>query len=138
MEISARVPGTSNIYGKKKITGRDSEKKCMETIPESFGRGRPVAEFGKIICIVIGFIQKNTMLSFGSFMVGDDEVKLLKEFTVFLENHKPFGNRPVQLCAHNGKEFDYPYIARRMIINRLKIPSLLDNAGKKTMGGAIN
>jgi hypothetical protein len=35
------------------------------------------------------------------------------------------------LCAHNGKEFDFPYIARRMIINRMVVPEILDNAGKK-------
>jgi DNA polymerase elongation subunit (family B) len=35
------------------------------------------------------------------------------------------------LCAHNGREFDFPYIARRMIISRLEIPGILDNAGKK-------
>jgi hypothetical protein len=40
-------------------------------------------------------------------------------------------NREALLCAHNGKEFDYPYIARRMIINRIVIPEILDNAGKK-------
>lgn len=100
-----------------------------ETIPESFGRGGLYAEFGKIICIVVGYIKKD-MLHIRSF-AGDDEIEVLKTFTHFLENHKPFGNRPVQLCAHNGKEFDYPYIARRMIINRLKIPALLDNSGKK-------
>lgn len=99
-----------------------------ETIPESFGRGGLYAEFGKIICIVTGYIQKDK-LHIRSF-AGDDEVQLLKEFSIFIEHHKPF-SRPVQLCAHNGKEFDYPYIARRMIVNRLKIPALLDNAGKK-------
>lgn len=112
----------------EKIT-RQKLLKENETIPESFGRGGLYAEFGKIICIVTGFIQKDK-LHIKSF-AGDDEVILLKAFTHFLENHKPFGNRPVQLCAHNGKEFDYPYIARRMIINRLKIPALLDNSGKK-------
>ena len=40
-------------------------------------------------------------------------------------------NREIQLCAHNGKEFDYPYIARRMIINKIVVPEILDNAGKK-------
>ena len=41
------------------------------------------------------------------------------------------GRRNIILCAHNGKEFDFPYMARRMLINRLKLPSLLDIAGKK-------
>jgi len=122
------VPLPLQHLWEEKIT-RQKLLRENETIPESYGRAGLYAEFGKIICIVVGFIQKNT-LHIRSF-AGDDEVNLLKEFSNFLESHKPFGNRPVQLCAHNGKEFDYPYIARRMIINRLKIPALLDNSGKK-------
>jgi hypothetical protein len=40
-------------------------------------------------------------------------------------------NSNLQLCAHNGKEFDFPYIARRMLINGIKLPTILDVAGKK-------
>lgn len=123
----SEVPEPLQHLWEEKIT-RQRLLKENETIPESFGRGGLYAEFGKIICIVTGFIKKDTM-HIRNF-AGDDEVQLLKDFSAFLEQHKPF-NRPVQLCAHNGKEFDYPYIARRMIINRLKIPALLDNAGKK-------
>lgn len=122
------VPEPLQHLWEEKIT-RQKLLKENETISESYGRGGLYAEFGKIICIVVGFIQKDK-LHIRSF-AGDDEITLLKTFTHFLENHKPFGNRPLQLCAHNGKEFDYPYIARRMIINRLKIPALLDNSGKK-------
>jgi uncharacterized protein YprB with RNaseH-like and TPR domain len=61
---------------------------------------------------------------------GKDEKLLLSEFSgmlsKFSRNHKES-----LLCAHNGKEFDFPYIARRMIINGLIIPEILDNAGKK-------
>jgi len=121
------IPEPLQHLWEEKIT-RQKLLKENETIPESYSRAGLYAEFGKIICIVVGFIQKET-LHIRSF-AGDDEVSLLKAFTHFIENHKPF-NRPVQLCAHNGKEFDYPYIARRMIINRLKITALLDNAGKK-------
>jgi 3'-5' exonuclease len=121
------IPEPLQHLWEEKIT-RQKLLKENETIPESYGRAGLYAEFGKIICIVVGFIQKD-ILHIRNF-AGDDEVKLLKDFSNFLEQHKPF-NRPVQLCAHNGKEFDYPYIARRMIINRLKIPALLDNSGKK-------
>jgi len=121
------VPVPLQHLWEEKIT-RQKLLKENETIPESYGRGGLYAEFGKIICIVVGFIKKDIM-HIQSFD-GDYEIQLLKNFSSFLEHHKPF-NRPVQLCAHNGKEFDYPYIARRMIINRLKIPALLDNSGKK-------
>ena len=35
------------------------------------------------------------------------------------------------LAAHNGKEFDFPFIARRMVINNVPIPGPLDNSAKK-------
>ena len=60
---------------------------------------------------------------------GDDEKNLLDEFADVLNNHY---NSPTQLlCGHNGKEFDFPYIARRMVINRIHVPKILDMVGKK-------
>ena len=55
---------------------------------------------------------------------------LLSEFSAMLSKFSRT-NKEALLCAHNGKEFDFPYIARRMIINGLVIPEILDNAGKK-------
>jgi len=60
---------------------------------------------------------------------GDDEITLLAEFSEMINRHTR--GREILLCAHNGKEFDYPYMARRMLINGLHIPEILDNAGKK-------
>ena len=54
---------------------------------------------------------------------------MLKDFKNLLETH--FNKTQHVLCAHNGKEFDFPYIARRMIINRIDIPFKLDLFGKK-------
>jgi 3'-5' exonuclease len=89
------------------------------------------SEFGKIICISVGLIKdKNPYsLRLKSFY-GDDEKSVLSDFSSMLSKFSKT-NREVILCAHNGKEFDYPYIARRMIINGLIIPPILDNAGKK-------
>ena len=61
---------------------------------------------------------------------GEDEKALLSDFSAMLTKFCKT-NREAILCAHNGKEFDYPYIARRMIINGLIIPEILDNSGKK-------
>ncbi len=89
------------------------------------------AEFGKIICISCGIIAKEdneTTLRIKSFY--DDEEKLLLDnFSKMLR--KSFYDDTKYLCAHNGKEFDFPYIARRMLINGLKIPHILNVAGKK-------
>ncbi len=89
------------------------------------------AEFGKIICISAGvIIQKNgeryyRVKSFHD----DDEKKLLLAFNDMLE--KFTSNPGKKLCAHNGQEFDYPYIARRTLINGLRLPKILDVAGAK-------
>ncbi len=97
---------------------------------EVYERAGIYAEFGKIICISVGFIKEKDPFSFRlkSFF-GDDEKALLSEFSEILGKFTK--HREALLCAHNGKEFDYPYIARRMIINNLVIPDILDNAGKK-------
>jgi len=98
---------------------------------EIYERAGIYSEFGKIICITCGFIvQKNgektiRLRSFAS----DDEKKLLHDFANMLDGH--FSSPQHLLCAHNGKEFDFPYIARRTLINGLKLPKSLDIAGKK-------
>jgi DNA polymerase elongation subunit (family B) len=59
----------------------------------------------------------------------DDEETLLKQFKGLLEEHY---NTPYHiLCGHNAKEFDFPYICRRMLIHGIKLPAILDIAGKK-------
>ncbi|MBS1517632.1 MAG: 3'-5' exonuclease [Bacteroidetes bacterium] len=88
------------------------------------------SEFGKIICISCGVFtgEKDNKFRVKSYY-GDDEKEILNEFSGLLE--KNFSSPDNYLCAHNGKEFDYPYIARRCIINGIRIPAILDNSGKK-------
>ena len=85
------------------------------------------AEFGKIICISTG-VFRNQTLWIKSFS-GDDETMLLTGFCDLL--NKAAEKRFSYLCAHNGKEFDYPYIIRRLLINGLPVPAILDLSGKK-------
>jgi predicted PolB exonuclease-like 3'-5' exonuclease len=89
------------------------------------------AEFGKIVCISAGFIYRkngNDFFRVKSFY-GDDESKLLIEFCAMLEL---FGRpQEINLCGHNIKEFDVPYICRRLLVNGLPIPAVLDVASKK-------
>jgi uncharacterized protein YprB with RNaseH-like and TPR domain len=89
------------------------------------------AEFGKIVCISVGFFTNfntnNRVFRVTSFY--GDEAKILIDFKNLLDTHY---NKPYHvLCAHNGKEFDFPYIARRMIINQIKLPEKLNLFGKK-------
>ena len=111
---------------KSKFIGGDSESP-----EEVYERAGIYAEFGKIVCISVGFIKvdggiKNLRLK--SFY-SDDEKELLVDFFDLLNNY--YNSRDNLLCAHNGKEFDFPYIARRALINGIKIPEILDLAGKK-------
>ncbi len=86
-----------------------------------------MAEFGKIICISIGMVEKNETLKIKSFS-GHDERKLLQEFGELFNSPRL---REVILCAHNGKEFDFPWIARRFLINGMQPPMPFQLFGKK-------
>ncbi len=89
------------------------------------------SEFAKVACISIGLVvQKDgeQQIRLKSF-AGTDEKELLQEFIDLVETK--FAMPGYMLCAHNGKEFDYPFLSRRMLINGLKLPNLLNIAGKK-------
>lgn len=121
------APAMQNLWEKKSKQFRNPD----QTARDVYERAGIYSEFGKIICISVGLIrEKNPFIFRLKSFFGKDEKLLLSEFsgmlTRFSRNHK----EPL-LCAHNGKEFDFPYIARRMIINGLIIPEILDNAGKK-------
>jgi predicted PolB exonuclease-like 3'-5' exonuclease len=92
-----------------------------------YDRAGIYSEFGKIICISVGLFDfADNVYSFRlKSFYGDDEKELLIEFTELLDS------KDYTLCGHNSKEFDFPYIARRCLINGIQIPKLLDSAGKK-------
>jgi DNA polymerase elongation subunit (family B) len=102
-----------------------------ETEEELFSRSGIYAEFGKIVCISAGKIYRkgeDRIFRVKSFY-GSDEPALLKDFLRVLENF--MANPQHRICAHNGQEFDFPYIARRTLINGLKLPPVFDIAGAK-------
>ncbi len=88
------------------------------------------AEFSKIICISMGRFKIENgerIFSVKSFY-GDDEKMLLEEFAEMLNQQQIFRF----ICGHNIKEFDVPFIARRMLINQIQLPAIIDLAGKKS------
>lgn len=112
----------------KKTAYQRSEKKTAE---EFYNRAGIWAEFGKIVCISVGYFtffntpnQKFRVTSFYG-----EETKILLDFKNLLDTH--FDKKQHLLCAHNGKEFDFPFIARRMIIKRIPLPKKLNLFGKK-------
>lgn len=117
---------------------KNPETETPETI---YPRAAIYAEFGKIICISCGCIQgsgENRKLVIKSYS-GDDEKKLLEDFCAVLQSWGKDNEKlrsdddpnKKYLCAHNGKEFDFPYLCRRLIVNNIPLPGILKMQGKK-------
>lgn len=102
-----------------------------EFSPEAFYERAGIwAEFGRIVCISVGYFAfKGETRSFRTTSFYGEEKELLLAFKNLLESH--FNTPRHLLCAHNGKEFDFPYIARRMIIHNIALPHKLNLFGKK-------
>ncbi|HKL07968.1 MAG TPA: 3'-5' exonuclease [Bacteroidales bacterium] len=116
------------FWEKKSSFFRDEE----QTAADVYQRAGIYAEYGKIICISVGIVvnkNEGQFFRLKSFY-GNDEKLLLTEFAEMLNKYYA-KNNGIYLCAHNGKEFDFPYISRRMLINGIKLPVILDVAGKK-------
>jgi DNA polymerase elongation subunit (family B) len=106
-----------------------NEQRTFEQLYDD--RAGILAEFGKIVCISVGHVhetRQGKQIRLKSFY-HDDEETLLKQFKQLLDDRY---NSPYHiLVGHNAKEFDFPYICRRMLINGISLPAILDIAGKK-------
>ncbi len=102
-----------------------------EYTPEAFyDRAGIWAEFGKIVCISVGYFTfKGDIRHFRVTSFFGEERQILHDFSNLLTNH--FNQPQHVLCGHNAKEFDIPFLARRMIINQMPIPNKLNLFGKK-------
>ena len=108
-------------------------QKTEETASEDlyFDKGAIYAEFGKIVSIALGFYTEHENNKIGIRVKGiadHDEVKLLQQFNGIIEK---LDQVSLKFCAHNGKEFDYPYLSRRMLVNGIDIPETLELRNKK-------
>jgi 3'-5' exonuclease len=123
------VPELGKEFWNKKaqMLRKDKEFDTPETL---YDRAGIYAEFGKIVCLSCGIIsgsgddKKITLKSFCC----DEEKTILADFSDML---KKWSGVDRVLCAHNGKEFDFPYLSRRMVINQLPVPDMLQLAGKR-------
>ncbi len=102
-------------------------RKENETAEDVYNRAGIYAEFGKIVCISVGVIN-NSNLRVKSF-ASEDEKKLLMEFAEMIKAWDPNGRKI--LCGHNIREFDVPYISRRMMVNGIQLPASFDLSTKK-------
>jgi DNA polymerase elongation subunit (family B) len=127
LDFDSLPPHFKEFWEKKS----SSFRKENESAADVYHQAGLHAEFGKIICISVGIInriKKENFFRVKSFF-GDDEKKLLSDFSDMLRNY--LNRKEILLCAHNGKNFDFPFIARRMLINGIELPDILDTAGKK-------
>lgn len=107
------------------------QQKDEVTSEEIYEKAGIYAEFAKIVCISTAIVYKEKSkrkIRVKSFY-DHDEKKMLEEFATLVNAH--FNTENNFLCAHNGKEFDFPFICRRMLINGLKLPAILNVNGKK-------
>jgi len=108
-----------------------TQEQAAELYPEKAGI---FAEFGKIVCISVGIMvwnatEKEYQLRLKSF-ADHDEKKLLEDFNKLIEQYYKNPNKHF-LCGHNLREFDVPYMCRRMVKHQMLLPKMLDLAGKK-------
>lgn len=123
----ASLPEGLQKHWKRKAEMLDQEAEPGKLFSD---RGAIYSEFGKVIVIGVGFfhfVEGDQKMQFRcKAFAGDDEKSVLSAFVQFLQK-----TRYQFLCAHNGKEFDFPYLCRRMLVNGISLPSILDISGKK-------
>ena len=123
-----------NVLSEEKKMLYDSKTKYQRTegiLAADFYHNAGIwAEFGKIICISVGFFTlKNENKSFRVRSFFGEEQKILQDFSALLNQ---FFSQPQHLlCGHNVKEFDFPYMIRRMIIHGMPVPNKLQLFGRK-------
>lgn len=124
-EMSERLQAQ---WDRKSTFLRSEEEESPKALYED--RGGIYAEFGKVVSISVGFFTYvGPELSLRvKALYNNDESILLNEFNELLQK---FDGKNLTLCGHNGKEFDFPYLCRRMLVNGIKLPAVLDTAGKK-------
>jgi 3'-5' exonuclease len=89
------------------------------------------AEFGKVVAVAVGYIRNDKagspQLRVKAF-ASENESDILESFKELVNK---FDKDKLVLCAHNGKEFDFPYLCRRMVLNAIQLPAILDISGRK-------
>ena len=120
------LPEKTKTLWEKKTQNQRKE----DISPEEFyyERAGILAEFGKIVCLSCGLVIDDQKIRIKSFC-GDDEKQILEDFCRLLQSS--YFKPDLLLCAHNGKEFDFPFLARRMVIHQIKLPRILQMYGKK-------
>lgn len=122
-------PVTAQLFAEK--TRYEQERNSRSAAELYVEKGGILAEFGRIVCIGVGALVKRGEQRVFRVTTyhGHDERELLLRFTTLLNEH--YDRSEHKLCAHNGREFDFPWIARRCVVHRIALPRLLDIGGLK-------
>ncbi len=113
--------GTKDLWNKKWQYNKDI------TPEQQYAKAGIYAEFAKVVCIGLGYYHQNKFRV--KTIASANEKEVLEQFAELLQQH--FNTDLHFLCAHNGKEFDFPFLCRRFLINNLVLPNLLQLQGKK-------
>ncbi|WP_317898750.1 3'-5' exonuclease [Aurantibacillus circumpalustris] len=99
-----------------------------EVPPEQqYAKAGIYAEFARVVCIGLGFYNNKKFRV--KTIASENEMEILTQFADLLKQH--FNSSSHLLCAHNGKEFDFPFLCRRFLINNLPLPKTLQLQGLK-------
>jgi predicted PolB exonuclease-like 3'-5' exonuclease len=112
---------SKELWNKKWQYSRDTSPE------EQYNKAGIYAEFAKVVCIGLGYYNNNKLRL--KAISGENEAELLTQFSELLNTH--FNSNTHVLCAHNGKEFDFPFLCRRYFINNIALPKLLQIQGLK-------
>lgn len=103
---------------------------------EQYSKSGIYAEFAKIICIGLGYVDANGQIQL-KVLFNQDEAQLLNEFNAVLYKFYQYVfktyNAEYNLCAHNGREFDFPFLCRRMLVNNISIPDILKSGRRELL-----
>jgi hypothetical protein len=116
------------LWDKKSLLIDNQNPKTDETFAEKAGI---YAEFGKIICIGLGYFVKSKSAYTLKIktLANHDEKVILEDFKVVCNK---FFKAPLkQFCGHNIREFDIPYICRRTFINQMSLPDIIADLQNK-------
>ena len=120
-EYKALSETEKDLWNKKWVYSKDIDPE------QQYAKAGIYVEFAKVVCIGLGYMSEGKFRT--KAIAGDDEKELLTEFSKLLDQH--FNTKEHFLCAHNGKEFDYPFLCRRLLVNRIPLPKLLQLQGLK-------
>jgi len=130
IETASENPSFENMNEEWQLLWQEKTARSVPdgtTVAEFYPmRAGVMAEFAKIICISIAYFNKETTLSMRvKSFYGHDEKKILNDFIATINKIESLNSKWC-FAGHNIKEFDIPFICRRLLINQVKIPAYLD------------